>query len=259
VTISLCGLRLIHYNTPMASLIKALKATLLAIFVVGAFFPAASAERSVDEITDYFMNIVFGNEYDDLSTRPKVISKWSGDIGVSIQGRVTKELATITSKHLNYLSKITKLKFRQIKPDDPMQSISIVFLKRQEMNAIKGAGIDPNVINKLASAGGCYFMAFHKPPQRIVKSIIAVNIDRPIGLTDSCLLEELTQSLGLPNDSNMMRPSIFSDMDHETNLSRADEILLRTLYDPRMTVGISPNDARSISRKIISELNSSLP
>ncbi|MDH5189103.1 MAG: DUF2927 domain-containing protein [Rhodospirillaceae bacterium] len=248
-----------HYNTPMLALIKAFKANLLAVFLFATVFPASSASPDVDEISDYFMKIVFANEYEDISTKPKIISKWSGDIGVSVQGRATQQLAEITSKHLNYLSKVTGLKFKQIKPDDPMQSISIVFLKRQEMYAIKGAGIDPNVINKLASAGGCYFMAFHKPPQRIVKSIIAVNIERPIGLTDSCLLEELTQSLGLPNDSNMMRPSIFSDMDHETSLSRTDEILLRTLYDPRMTAGISPSEARTIAQTIISELNSSLP
>ena len=250
---------IVDYNTPMTILIKALKIISMSVFVTAMVFPAASAERDIDKMSDYFMTIAFGSEYGRMSTKPAVISKWHGDIGVSIQGRATKELAAIASKHLNYLSKITNLKFRQVKPGDPMQSINIVFLRRQEMNAIKGAGIDPNVVNNLAMAGGCYFMAFHKPPQRIVKSVIAVNVERPIGLTDSCLLEELTQSLGLPNDSNMMRPSIFSDMDHETTLSRTDEILLRTLYDPRMKAGTSPNDARAISRQIISELNSSLP
>lgn len=228
-------------------------------FISGILFTATAANSSVDEITNYFMKITFGSEYENITTKPKVIAKWSGEIGISVQGRATKELAAMASKHINYLAKITGLKFKQVKPDDPMQSINIIFLKRNEMYAIKGPGIDPDVVKQLASAGGCYFMAFHKPPQRIVKSIIAVNIERPMGITDSCLLEEITQSLGLPNDSNMMRPSIFSDMDHETKLSRTDEILVRTLYDQRMPSGAAPKEAFAISRRIIAELNASLP
>lgn len=233
-------------------------AIFVAMLVLVTAFPIIAKNPNVDEISKYFVQIVLGSEYGNISSKPKVVSKWSGDIGISIQGRATNELAAIASKHLNSLSKITGLRFKQVKPDNQMQSISIIFLKREEMFEIKGAGIDPKVIKKLASSAGCYFMAFHKPPQRIVKAIIAVNIERPIGLTDSCILEEITQSLGLPNDSNIMRPSIFSDLDHETNLSRIDEILLRTLYDKRMPVGASANDAFIKARKIILELNTSI-
>lgn len=216
-------------------------------------------KSSVDEISDYFIEVVFGDEYAALSSKPKVISKWSGIIGISLQGRTNKKLAALASKHLNYLSNITKLRFKQVKPSDPMQSINIIFLKKEEMFAIKGAGIDPRVVKKLAQSGGCYFMAFHKPPRRIVKAIIAVNIERPMGLTDSCILEEITQSLGLPNDSNNLRPSIFSDLDHETKLSRNDEIIVRTLYDPRMIAGTNETQARAKAIEVISELNISIP
>ncbi len=263
---------LFYYNTLMLSLFKMLSpfktigsllpagavGTFMAIFVFSAVFPANAKNPSVDEISKYFIKIVFGSEYGNISNKPKVISKWSGNIGISIQGRATNQLAAITGKHLNSLSRITGLRFKQVAANSPMQSISIIFLKRDEMFAIKGEGIDPNVIKKLASSGGCYFMAFHKPPQRIVKAIIAVNIERPIGLTDSCILEEITQSLGLPNDSNKMRPSIFSDLDHETNLSRTDKILVRTLYDKRMVAGDSVEDAFTKAQKIILELNTDI-
>lgn len=233
-------------------------AVLVAIFVFSVVFPVNAKNPNADEISKYFIQIALGSEYGNISSKPKVISKWSGDIGISIQGRATNELASIASKHLNSLSKITGLRFKQVKPDNPMQSISIIFLKREEMFSIKGEGIDPKVIKKLALAGGCYFMAFHKPPQKIVKAIIAVNVERPIGLTDSCILEEITQSLGLPNDSNNMRPSIFSDLDHETNLSQIDEILVKTLYDKRMPAGASVDEAFIKAREIILELNTNI-
>ena len=86
-----------------------------------------------------------------------------------------------------------------------------------------------------------------------------VNAEREERAIDHCLLEELTQSLGLPNDSNMARPSNISDLDQLIELSRTDKILVKTLYDPRMKAGLSKKMARRVARAIITELHGAMP
>ena len=66
--------------------------------------------------------------------------------------------------------------------------------------------------------------------------------------------EELAQAMGLPNDSPQARPSIFNDDDEFGLLTTHDEYLLRMLYDPRLTPGMTAAQAEPIVRQIASEL-----
>ena len=115
------------------------------------------------------------------------------------------------------------------------------------------------MIAKLASHGGCYFLTWKKPASRIIKVVIVVNSERDKFGINHCLLEEIAQSLGLPNDSDLMRPSLFSDRDQLTEPSRTDKILLKALYHPRMKAGLARTEALRGARKIIAELDYVLP
>lgn len=68
-----------------------------------------------------------------------------------------------------------------------------------------------------------------------------------------CLLEEFTQSLGLPNDSDKLRPSVFSEKDKLQSLSLSDKILLSTLYHPRMMPSMKRNQALLVAKDIIAD------
>lgn len=63
-------------------------------------------------------------------------------------------------------------------------------------------------------------------------------------LRRSCFHEEMTQALGLLNDSESVRPSIFNDNEEFALLTLHDEILLRMLYDRRLTSGMTADEAR---------------
>jgi len=70
----------------------------------------------------------------------------------------------------------------------------------------------------------------------------------------SCLLEEMTQVLGLPADSDLIRPSIFSSRDWAEELSINDKILVRALYDDRIEPGMTRAEAQPVIREVISDL-----
>ena len=69
----------------------------------------------------------------------------------------------------------------------------------------------------------------------------------------ACLHEEIAQSLGLTNDSYRARPSIFNDDQEFALLTDHDRALLRLLYDPRLTPGMSRDEAMPIVHEIAAE------
>ncbi|MEM6374705.1 MAG: DUF2927 domain-containing protein [Pseudomonadota bacterium] len=67
----------------------------------------------------------------------------------------------------------------------------------------------------------------------------------------SCIHEEMSQGLGLTNDTPRARPSIFNDDEEFALLTTHDEILLRALYDDRLRPGMTLEEARPILQKIL--------
>lgn len=217
---------------------------------------AADAKKkrtfSVDEIVNYFDTIVFGSELDPKYAA-RMISKWQGPIGYSIQGKVTKENKTFIEAYLRTLSKLTALQFKQVDPNAG-DTISLVFVKTSQMGKIPVPAEYRSDMEIAAVNANCYFLSWKQPESRYVKALIVANVDKDRAILNSCLLEEITQSLGLPNDSDTLRPSVFSDKDVLFKLAPQDEILLYTLYHPDMKPGYNRAQARKAARAIISGL-----
>jgi hypothetical protein len=84
-------------------------------------------------------------------------------------------------------------------------------------------------------------------------AIAIIRDEHPDLLRRSCVHEEIAQGLGLPNDSPDARPSIFNDDEEFAFLTPHDELLLSMLYDPRLRVGMTAEQARPIIRTIAHE------
>lgn len=88
----------------------------------------------------------------------------------------------------------------------------------------------------------------------ILGALVLIRAALPDALLRSCIEEELTQAMGLPNDDTGVRPSIFNDGKEFGVLTAHDELLLRILYDPRLEPGMTPGTAMPVVRQIIAEL-----
>nr|WP_085891965.1 DUF2927 domain-containing protein [Roseovarius litorisediminis] len=84
------------------------------------------------------------------------------------------------------------------------------------------------------------------------RAIAFIRSEHPDLMRRSCVHEELAQGLGLANDSPRARPSIFNDDDEFALLTTHDEELLRLLYNPALTPGMSADEARPIAQRILS-------
>lgn len=77
-------------------------------------------------------------------------------------------------------------------------------------------------------------------------AVALVRAEHPDLLRKSCYHEEIAQGLGLANDSPNARPSIFNDDDEFAFLTTHDEALLSMLYDPRLSIGMTLDEARPV-------------
>ncbi len=86
------------------------------------------------------------------------------------------------------------------------------------------------------------------------KATIVIKAETAGLLRESCIHEELTQTLGLLNDDAGARPSIFNDDQEFALLTAHDELLLRILYDPRLRAGMNAEEGMPIVRRIVEEI-----
>ncbi len=218
---------------------------------------ADTARRpAVEEIVRLFETVVFGSELDP-KLASKAVGKWQSPIRLAIQGKPGDRHLEFLGRHAATLSNLTGLSIMLAKPGEAA-NITVAFVPRAQMSKIQIGGVKQDLIERLAAPGGCYFVSWQKAGT-IVGAAIVVNTDRDMARINHCLLEELTQTLGLPNDTDVLRPSIFSDNDYLLELSRPDEIVLRTLYDPRLKPGMPKAEALKVVPRIVRELNARLP
>lgn len=240
--------------------------------------PALGAERpNAQQLTAFFEDVVFGAEY--LDSGSAEIKKWTSPLRVSLSamtgkmvdkpdggkelklanGQPTKMQVEIVRKHLRTLLKISGVKSESAKKTGKKPNVFIKFVPRRAMHApflVRGA--DPKLLRRLAAPGVCYFLTAAKQG-RIVWATIVVNNALPAPAMDACVLEEMTQVLGLPNDSDRVKPSVFNNRAQPTALNRTDRIVIRTLYDRRLAAGMSRREAMAEAAGIIAELNGKTP
>lgn len=112
------------------------------------------------------------------------------------------------------------------------------------------------LFNNLPRSFYCLVVAIsgNGDPQNYTRAVALIRAEHPDLVRLSCIHEEISQGLGLPNDSPRARPSIFNDDDEFALLTSHDEKLLSMLYDPRLRQGMSADEARPVTRILAREL-----
>lgn len=107
----------------------------------------------------------------------------------------------------------------------------------------------------LAPQNFCTVFAYSRgEAQAYVAAVAVMRAELPDKMWISCVHEELAQGMGLANDSPTARPSIFNDDEEFALLTHHDELLLKMLYDPRLQVGMTEEQATPILYQIANEL-----
>jgi len=161
------------------------------------------------------------------------------------------------------LSGLTGVPIREAAAAGPA-NFDVLFLSETERKASAPLirelvpGISTGAVNALVDMSRhtyCMVFAFSNGTSPVhTQALVVIRTEHPDLLREACIHEELTQAMGLPNDSPRARPSIFNDNEEFAYLTRHDELLLRILYDPRLHPGMTAEEARPVVEAIAREL-----
>lgn len=188
-----------------------------------------SAPFSLEDI-NYFTEIALGAEFGD---EVPVIKKWEDNIRIKIDGEPTEaDLQTLINivDDLNQLINNVKIKIVNNK-----ENVKITFSPESDFS-----NIDPNYI---PTNYGFFWALWHDDNFIIYNaSILVSSVDINQQERSHLIREELTQSLGLMNDSKKYKDSIFyQDWTEIEEYSDIDKTIIGLLYNENIEPGMTKN------------------
>nr|WP_281356573.1 DUF2927 domain-containing protein [Sulfitobacter algicola] len=176
------------------------------------------------------------------SISPTLKQSFSEDIShtVSILRNATRHNVSFSNKNPNFLMIVVNdTERRNLRP----------FLNKVAPQ-LSGPGL--RAILKMPKNVMCMVLARpHDDPRYGYKgAIVIVRAEHTPRMRRSCIQEEMAQAMGLPNDSDAARPSIFNDNEEFGVLTNHDLMLLRMLYDPRLKPGMTIEQVTPILPKV---------
>lgn len=231
---------------------------LLLASVIGSNIAAKELPQwtTADYIHTSFVEIALNNEY---SAKKSGVRKWTEPVRYFFVHRVADEKLheKLSELHLQHLSDITGVEVQRVNRKQ-QANLLIVFstesrLQKELLNEFHIKSKQQRT--QLFRNSVCLAHFSINSDSSIRKAIVIIPVDRARERAKliSCIVEEITQVMGLPNDSDKVFPSIFNDKSIDELLSGLDYLLLKLLYEPRLKVGMTKSEINAILRKIISE------
>ncbi|NND34488.1 MAG: DUF2927 domain-containing protein [Saprospiraceae bacterium] len=197
------------------------------------------------EIVSYFQEIALGFEFGSAS---KITRKWVDTMQIFIGGMPSPELLLELDKIISEINELASDHFAISQVQDSLESNFYVFFGSGD----EYAAIFPALSDLVKSNWGLFSIQYNSAAE-LNGGYMYVDIYRANVTEQKHLLrEELTQSLGLGNDSSRYDDSIFQSRWTSTNRYAAiDEELIRLLYHPEMTVGLDQLEVREVLTQIL--------
>ena len=215
---------------------------LAAVFVVLSLRGGMAADLpDTAAVVEHFQEVVFLTDEGRVHT-PKPLVRWSGPVVALLDGAEAQKWRPRVEKLFRTLSKLTGLPFR-IVPKGEKANMAIIFRPTADIRRI----------TKQPGARCAGKLHGRKGEWLVRGAAVYISTDDDFR-TKHCIAEEISQVLGLTNDTETPLDTIFKDSSRRTSLSLVDQILVRTLYDKRLKPGMTREEAAPISAQIITEL-----
>ena len=215
---------------------------LLCILIAPTGNAQKAKEKYSPETIKYFEDIAFGAEYNG---EKKVIRKWNTPIHVFVLGEDIPVLSNEIDKIIKELKNISKnIQIKRVY--DKEDSNFLVFFGAKE----DYIALEPKVApyNDLG-----FFWVYPNKKNELYKGSLYLDTNRMLANDTRLhfLREELTQALGLMQDSELYYDSIFYQKWSLTNqYSKIDKQVIEILHLPQIKCGMSVEEVRRVLEKI---------
>lgn len=183
-----------------------------------------------------FKEIALKNEYQTTKSR---VLKWQAPIRYQFKYHQLPQnsmVENLFNTHLNHLQSITSQTFTQVihRPN------LVIHLTKDSHYGKVIQNHTHSKVKNLDRASHCMGSFTTNAKGEIIKGQIVVPVDHTFsrGLLVTCIIEESTQLMGLPNDSNWVHPSIANDKSKIEFLTGLDYLMLKLLYANNIKAGM---------------------
>lgn len=224
----------------MPSFLAALSVFLMLAPVLAGPAAAQSRQRQIPplaELVGQYRRVALSAEFGGAYRRGRII-KWNGPIVVRLRGDNVRRYTGEVVRHFTLLAKLTGLRFRVLGPGAPARVPANMII-----TFIDNGGRGPANLER-----ACGAQVYTGRDLVIRRASITISVDWP-RLRRHCIIEEISQALGLMNDSGYLFPSIFNDNSRQQSLSPWDAMVIRAHYDPRLRPGMGWPAAEPIVRR----------
>ncbi|MDZ4736031.1 MAG: DUF2927 domain-containing protein [Rhodospirillaceae bacterium] len=205
----------------------------------------AGGTEDIRYVVDSFDRIVFHAEFEQ--TLDQRVTKWVDPINVYLDIRAGDPTLyeRLVESHLVDIRFLTGLDSRIVL--DPADANFFIVFDRDDRLIQSVVDYHPALVKNSSGVAKtlCFGIYSVNGGSEIVRAVIGIPTDRAAsaGKLDACVVEEMTQVLGLPNDSEEVFPSIFNDLSIDDHLTELDRTLIRLLYDPALPPGMNRDQA----------------
>lgn len=219
-------------------------AAIVSSLLVASILSGCNSQPPI-ELDERFLLVGFR---DDMGM-PRELYKWTAPIRVHTEG-ATKDQRRMVHEHAELLGRVTGLPV-SVDPEDP--NLVVLFGNEEELQpylddwAIGGDRLNwPGFFRSECFAG-------ISGPGHDPFAVAFILQDLPERKNRLCIVQEMTQALGLFGDIDGRSDTSFASWGGADRLTEFDVMMLEILYDPRLRSGMSEAVAMPIVRQIIAE------
>jgi hypothetical protein len=221
---------------------------------LGAALPAGHTAYANASLARLF--VVLTHEMEGRARRPHLV-RYETPVSVGIEGRGGERYGAFLDEALARLRRNSGI---AIARGPGPYNLHIRFIDGKRFNATL-----PMAFCVIAQ-GDVTWQAFAADPlganarqaakaTRIEQTTIFIPDDARPYLTRNCLLEEVSQALGMSNDLFGLGGSSFNDDGAHLWPTKLDYLMLRVLYTPEMTTGLDRRETRDRALDILNRIN----
>ncbi|WP_075221955.1 DUF2927 domain-containing protein [Acuticoccus yangtzensis] len=222
---------------------------------------AAQTPYGDDELIQGFLLTVFGAE---VGSTPRdieaasVVKKFTGPVSYTIVSATRPNQSASVRAFMAELSgAVEGLTLVEAAPgEDPAMTVFLV-ARRDYVPTIR-AKVWPGVDTAFLESNACSAVIAARRAG-IEKAFVFLVADEGFLPLAHCMVEEIAQSLGPANDSDLLPDSIFNDSSDVNVFSVFDWYILNMLYDPRVQAGMTIDQVSAILPAVIADARLRLP
>ncbi len=242
--------------------VAALAAGLMLTIAAALPHPAVAQTPYTDEeLTEGFMLTVFGaevGETDEDRAAASVVKKFNSPVHYAIVSTAQQGFGKSVRAFMADLSQAVDGLTLVEAPSEEAADMVVYLLDRKDYVPTIRAKVWPGVDTEFLETNACSAVIAARR-SGIERAFVFLVADEGFTPLAHCMVEEIAQSLGPANDSDLLPDSIFNDASDVNVFGVFDWYILNMLYDPRVRAGMEIDEVAAVLPAVIADTRRRLP